>query len=153
MAALLSEDEILKLYKDAKSFVDAHFRTSNNPTAKLESYKTSCIGRTHMTLVVEGINDANISYDTMRKFIEMFPNDATYASEASISHETRADGRTIVMKLNIPILFGRREAERRKIRVRGGTEPTTFEWPLFLTVVDGIIGGILYYKYNSGTLF
>jgi hypothetical protein len=106
-----------------------------------------------VTWVVDGINDANISYDLMRKFIEMFPNDPTYASEASISHETRADGRTIVMKLNIPILFGRREAERRKSRVRGATEPnTTFEWPLFLTVVDGIIGGILYYKYNSGTL-
>lgn len=153
MSVRLSEDEILRLYKDAKSFVDTHLRTSNNPTAKLESHKSNCIGRTHVTWVVEGINNANISYDLMRKFIEMFPNDPTYADEASISQETRADGRTIVMKLNIPILFGRRETEHRRNKVRFVSSVPTFEWPLFLSVVEGVIGGILYYKYSTGTLF
>lgn len=150
-ARRLSDGEILDLYEDAQHFVVTCMRTTNNPAAKLGPHDKYCIGRTHATWNVEGINETNVTGDMMRKLEEMFPHDENCTTAASISHETRADGRSIVMKLNIPILFGVQNTNKVQLRV-GAADSVTFEWPLFLTMLEGLIGGILYWKYSNGTL-
>lgn len=152
-------DEAHRLYDGLAAVVARTLKTSDNVGVRLQPYAKGALGRTHLSIGIEGLlTGPNATF--LRELEALAPG-------ADYDNPTGPDGRALGWRVHLPVPR-QREVTRRGRRLipigRGGgyrqqqqqlsmATPVTGEWVALLWMLTGAVGGLLYYRMGAGILY
>lgn len=150
-------DEAHRLYDGLGAVVARTLKTSDNVGVRLQPYAKGALGRTHMSIGIEGLlTGPNAAF--LRELEALAPG-------ADYDNPTGPDGRALGWRVHLPVPR-QREVPRRGRRVRGGgyrvmqqqlssapSAPVTAEWVALLWMLTTAAGGLLCYRMGAGILY
>jgi hypothetical protein len=147
-------DQLHDLYTGLGTLVDRYLKNGDNPNVRLQPYAKGYTGPTHFTIGIEGLITGPSAAFTLA-VDELAPG-------AEYKNELLPDGRPGGWKVHLPFVKQRPVALKRRNQARvfgkgiiatTATTTTTPEWVALLWLLTLMVGGLLYYRVRTGSMY